>query len=252
MAKQKPGLHKEVSSIFNGVPVSKDNDGGRMDAEAIEEPMNYGPPSHLTGTATRQERPEVSTPEPEPFEERKRAPEKKVAPKAVVVEPKGPSALEQTLQRIKDKLFTPKPGVSPGRQKAMVVLMPVMFIGMVVAFYKVLGVGPGKSAPPREIKPSGKIAAASNKVVWKIPEPYPTTLRDPMKFGTVTTTTTDSNPGNLDIKGIVYSEDNPSAVIGTEIVHEGETVSGATIVKINKSSIEFEMNGKKWTQQVQP
>jgi len=26
---------------------------------------------------------------------------------------------------------------------------------------------------------------------------------------------------------------------------------GATIVKINKNSVEFEMNGKKWTQKVQ-
>jgi len=59
-----------------------------------------------------------------------------------------------------------------------------------------------------------------------------------------------SNPGDLIVKGVVIS-DNPSAVIGNSIVHEGETIMGATVIRINQDSVEFEADGKKWTQQVQ-
>jgi len=56
---------------------------------------------------------------------------------------------------------------------------------------------------------------------------------------------------NLSVKGIVYDKDKPAAIIGTQIVHEGDRISGATVVKITKNSVEFEMNGKKWTQNIQ-
>jgi len=51
------------------------------------------------------------------------------------------------------------------------------------------------------------------------------------------------------LTGILYSEDNPSAVIGGAIVKEGDMISGVKVVKIHKDSVEFEKNGKKWTQQ---
>jgi hypothetical protein len=249
MAKHRAGLHKNISSIFDGVPVSKDKDAGQVSSAALEEPANYGPPSHLTGTTTKSQRPEAGPPKAEPTEERKAAPEKKVTEKPKAVKPDRPGALEQTIQRIKDKLFAPKPGVNSARQKMMVVLMPVMFIGMVVAFYKVLGVGPKGTTQAQAFKPSKAVAAAASTIDWQIPPLYPTTLRDPMQIGSVSTTT-EGEIGKIIVKGIVYSEDDPSAIIGTEIMHEGEKVSGATIIKINKDSVEFEMNGKRWTEKV--
>ncbi|HIJ52717.1 MAG TPA: hypothetical protein HPP66_06135 [Planctomycetes bacterium] len=249
MAKHKAGLHKNISSIFDGVPVSQDNDAGHVSSAAMEEPASYGPPSHLTGTTTKSQRPEASPPKAEQRQERKAAPKQKVTEKPKAIKPERPGALEQTIQRIKDKLFAPKPGVKPARQKAMVVLMPIMFIGMVLAFYKVLGVGPGKRTQAQTFKPSKVAAAAASTIDWQIPPPYPKTLRDPMQLGSVSRTT-QGEIGKIDVKGIVYSEDDPSAIIGTEILHEGEKVSGATIVKINKDSVEFEMNGKRWTEKV--
>jgi hypothetical protein len=161
--------------------------------------------------------------------------------------------LEQAVQRIKDRLFAPQAGVNPVRQKAMVVLVPVMFIGMILAFYKVLGGGPGETTGPKVITPSNTIAAASSTIDWKIPDLYPTTLRDPMQFkkeAVIPTTTNPDKTEGITIKGILYSQENPSVIIGIEILHEGDIVSGATIVKINKDSVEFEMNGKEWTQKV--
>jgi sRNA-binding protein len=92
-------------------------------------------------------------------------------------------------------------------------------------------------------------SAASNKVNWQMPEPYPTTLRDPMQFGSITTNGPET--GKITVKGIVYSKDNPSAVIADRIVHEGDKVLDATVIKINKDSVEFEMNNERWTQKVQ-
>jgi hypothetical protein len=269
MSKHRPGLHKNISSIFNGVPVSQDNGADQAGPPpAAEEQTNYGPPSHLTGTTAENQTPEPSPPKAEPTIEHRPEPEiiekpsfekpkvempkaeKPKAEKPKAEKHKGPKALEQTIARIKEKLFAPKPGVNPARQKMMVILMPVMFIGMIIAFYKVLGSGPKGATPPPTITPSNAVAAASSQIDWQIPPLYPETLRDPMKVGSVTTTT-DGEIGQITVKGIVYSEDDPSAIIGSEILHEGDKVSGATIIKINKNSVEFEMNGRKWTEKIQ-
>ncbi|MHC4104580.1 MAG: hypothetical protein ACYSR9_06540, partial [Planctomycetota bacterium] len=81
-----------------------------------------------------------------------------------------------------------------------------------------------------------------------------TTLRDPMQLGPVMTGTnkTETNElAKLIVSGILCSEDKSSAIIGNRIVHEGDQIQGANIIKINKEGVEFEMNGKKWTQKVQ-
>jgi hypothetical protein len=53
------------------------------------------------------------------------------------------------------------------------------------------------------------------------------------------------------VTAILYSEDKPSAVIGNQIVHEGDIVQGLNVVKIYKNKVEFEKNGRRWTQSVE-
>jgi len=53
---------------------------------------------------------------------------------------------------------------------------------------------------------------------------------------------------NLSVSAILYAEDNPSAVINTQIVHEGDWVGSARVAKIYPGKVEFEQNGKTWTQ----
>ena len=50
------------------------------------------------------------------------------------------------------------------------------------------------------------------------------------------------------ISGIVSSEDSFCALIGSEVVREGDIIDGIKIVKIHKDKVEFEKNGKRWTQ----
>ncbi len=50
------------------------------------------------------------------------------------------------------------------------------------------------------------------------------------------------------ITGITYSENKSFAIIGTNIVSEGQTIEGIKIVKIYPDKVEFEKDGKRWTQ----
>ena len=52
------------------------------------------------------------------------------------------------------------------------------------------------------------------------------------------------------VRGIVWSEDSPAAVIGTQIIYQGQTVQGTKILQITEDSVEFEKDGKKWVQKV--
>jgi len=160
-------------------------------------------------------------------------------------------------QQIKNKLFKPKPGVSTTKQKATVVMMPLLFIVLIFMLFRggVFGTSAGHTDVPVEDTASGVVTAGANtKIDWEIPAPYPTTLRDPMRLVPVEIPQTEQTETRktikLIVKGILYSEDNPSAVIGNQIVHEGETIRGVSVIKIRKDSVEFEMNGKRWTQKV--
>jgi len=55
---------------------------------------------------------------------------------------------------------------------------------------------------------------------------------------------------DMAVNGIVYSEDNPTALIGHRIVHEGDTVDDVSVIKVHKDKVEFAKNGRKWTQAV--
>lgn len=52
------------------------------------------------------------------------------------------------------------------------------------------------------------------------------------------------------VSGLVHSEDRPCAIIGREIVHEGNVIYGVKVVKIYADRVEFEKNWMRWTQQV--
>ena len=109
--------------------------------------------------------------------------------------------------------------------------------------------GSSKKSKAADSETANITNTSENKIDWEIPQQYPTTLRDPMKAGT--SAASSSRTGELVVRGIVYSQDNPSAVIGTQVIFEGEEIFGATITKINTDSVEFEKDGETWTQKIQ-
>jgi len=245
MSKHRAGLQKEISSIFDSVPIPKE-----IGAEQQINAPTSGNTSDVTAKPATPSLPTAPTPKPQ----------QPVPPPPKAATPKQPKADttmktarqvpgQQTFEQIKNKLFTPKPGVSAARQKTMVILIPVLFIILIFVFIRVFSTPSRAVATSAELGPSSAAPSSNNKIDWQIPKLYPATLRDPTQFGSVTTTQPEA--GRIIVKGIVYSEDDPAAVIGTRILGEGEKVLGATIVKINEDSVKFEMNGKKWTQKVQ-
>jgi len=52
------------------------------------------------------------------------------------------------------------------------------------------------------------------------------------------------------INGILFSKDNPLALINNVLVHEGVVIDGVRVVQITPHKIRFEKNGKVWMQAV--
>ena len=253
MPKRRIGLHKDVSSIFDGVPIPKEDGAQKQTAApAAERPgdtrQKTPAPSHLTSKTPKPQQPAPTPPKAAPAPPPKAAPPKPPRRTGSIIKTTRQPQWQQKLEQIKNKLFASKPGLSTTRQKTMTILIPVLFIVLIFVLTQVLSTPSRSSAKTHEPESTAALAA-STAVKWQTPEPYLANLRDPMQFGPAAIG--QATAGGLIIKGIVYSEDNPSAVIDDKIVHEGDKVFGATILKINKDSVDFEMEDKKWTQKVQ-
>jgi hypothetical protein len=267
MLKYKAGLHKNVSAIFNGVSLPTKNDIAQPSPatpEQKQQDYSVSKPPVVPEMPTQKppvaEPPAQKLPAPSHMTPTKPKPKQSKAapakhPKAnTAIKSAGQTPWQRTLGKIQNKFFAPKAAVSTARQKVMVILIPVLFIALIFVFIQVF------STPSRKITGRGKTgpvkagaAVSDSKVEWKVPEPYPTTLRDPMQFGPVRSQDGEAgvNAAGIIVKGIVYSKDNPCAVIGDQILHQGDKVLGVAIVKINENSVVFEVNGKRWTQKVQ-
>lgn len=266
MAKNRTGLHKEVSSIFDGVPLPKKD----ATAEAAQSPRPVQASAAQTGTEVKREPAPKRAPTAPPqwqvqtaTDESKEQVEAKPATTqkeiAVAVKEtryeqpakaKGNEFAAKAWAWVNEKILTPAPGGDPKRHKIMVVAIPILLVGFILSFGRVLGSGTGRRPNVAE----GVVSTASSaagEIKWQVPEPYPTTLRDPMQIGYSPGNDADAAQDKLPVKGIVYSEDNCAAIIGSQIVKQGEKVGQATVTKINKDSVEFEMNGKTWSQKVE-
>ena len=120
---------------------------------------------------------------------------------------------------------------SRARQKKLILLIPVLSILLLVVLNKFYGV-------PSFDTQWFRLATYRSMVANLVDDSAPAVV------GT-------SGPVKLKVRGIACSEELSSAVIVTTIVHEGDRVLGATVVRITKDSVEFEMNGQTWTQKVQ-
>ena len=294
--KKKAGLQKNISSVFKGVPVPQNNCPQKTSGSQTPESAHAIPPkpaiadhqvsqnslikklnqSDDSSDETAQKQTANSFTKPDSTNKITQSPpitklpqpEELLKQAVKAPQPESMPFIEETSdglwQQIKDKLFTPKPGSSPTRQKAMVIMVPVLAIVMVFAFRQVLSKAPRKTKGAGADNASSVVANADSghDIDWKIPEPIAVITRDPIKLpeqtdtqnteenGKPSRTADKPNQGLMIVKDIVYSHDRPSAVIGTRIVYPGDKVNGATIIKINRDSIEFEKNGKRWEQNV--
>jgi len=304
----KPGLHKQVSSIFTGVPIPDSSAGGpkppvvspsKPPAVSSSNPaIPTGPATPKTAAPTNPPAPTLpAAPKPgataNPPAAKPTAPTQTMSARTALLDSLAPQVAnpcqfkqqlhkptppavvkpvtsakttrKSLVQKIKDKLSASGSAEASGKQKLMVVMVPVLAVVLVLIFVKTL------SSPSRSLARTRNAQQATagspdftggTEVKWDVPAPYSKTLRDPMKVGAFLAdkvqTVIDAAKEHaekikdLEVKGILYSRDNPAAIVGTQIVHQGDVVSGAKVLKITKNTVEFELDGKKWEQNIQP
>ncbi len=246
----KAGPQKHVPSFFKDGSVSQGNGTPEPSAAPAPEGIGNIPPKPSTGGLWNRQ--------PQNPCQLEQSPEKNNPAKQLDIDPFAKSVGLSFLQRIKDRLFPEEPGVSNTRQKAMVILIPILAIVMIFVLRQVL------SKAPQETEGSVNDDAlvvtnvnSDNEIDWQIPEPMPAAMRDPIKLGDQGTLdygqldmSNGIGTGILSVRGILYSDDKPSAVIGNQIVHLNEKINEAIIVKIDKDFVVFERDGKRWTKKV--
>ncbi len=250
MARAKPGLHKEISAIFGGVPIPKDDGSAQATEKHVPGRVGYVPL-----------RPEDSCPEPLVGPERREAARPAGKPPAdrrrgqrAFVEDKGRVGRRRSRQRAKQKLFVPRSGVSPARQKATAVIFLVLLAAFVVLVLRPFVTPSRNAARPQRRNPvqSRAVIGSDIGIDWEVPPVYTAGLRDPMKYDPVSIRRAEAAAATqLVVRGIVCSEDEQYAIVGTQIVKEGETVLGAKVVGVREDGVEFEKNGEKWVQKVE-
>jgi hypothetical protein len=167
--------------------------------------------------------------------------------------------LSKPQKRTAIRSFTKKEQTGSGRHKLVTWLIPVLVIALVVVLKHPLGARSAAKAvggPP--LRMMGPVSA-DVQIAWEVPSPYDLAGRDPMKGTTPPVVAVEDNGTaaptteplvELVVTGILYSPDNPAAIVDTQVVHEGEQISGATVEKIEKDGIQFERNGRRWKQTV--
>ena len=292
--KNKAGLHKQVSSVFKGVPLPQNNNARQPSGTPAPNQTPDGSPKPVSAnqqssksslikklsesedssdsagqnrTANAFKKPASTNQMPQNTPVSK-PPQAKEPLKQAAPQPEDSPLIDETgnglWQQIKDKLFTPKPGVSPAKQKAMVIMVPILAIIMIFAFRQVLSKAPRKTKGTENDDTPAVVSNTNSgdEIDWQIPEPITIIARDPIQLPDESNTQNGNqnteengeantqNQGVIMIKDIVYSHDKPSAVIGSRIVYVGDKINGATVIKIDRDSVEFEKDGERWEQNV--
>jgi hypothetical protein len=63
-------------------------------------------------------------------------------------------------------------------------------------------------------------------------------------------TSADQPPDGAFVSSIAYSENGALAFVNDQMAFEGAVIDGITVVKIHQDTVEFEANGRQWTQKV--
>jgi hypothetical protein len=103
------------------------------------------------------------------------------------------------------------------------------------------------NAPAETRSPAAQEAPLAEKVQTQASQSEPNAQGDSNKPELTKGMAEKETPFGV-ILAIAYS-DKSSVLIGAELLHEGDTLRGVKIVKINEGTVEFEKNGKRWTQE---
>ena len=159
-------------------------------------------------------------------------------------------------QRLKFRLMPANDDADAKKQKIMLFLVPVLALVFIFMLRQVFFKSPQETqAFEDDIIPVTDSSQTGNEIEWDIPEPmsfgldYSSVTGDSNTFQNMGVNDIDGNmnPEMLSVRGIIYSFDKPSALIGNLIVHLNEEINGVTLVEIKRDYVVFEKDGKRWT-----
>ena len=255
--RKKTGLQRQISEIFGdeNAPIKRLPSLSRIPKSDLATP--------------RSPRPEVETKEGDKFisTETVRPPDSRFL--EMPPEPRIDKSISQSVpsssssvQLIKQRYRSSRIGMPATRIKKLVQITVALLLTAVLIWQVVNMIRPSSTGDAMvESKPQAQTHSVTGELPgadWPIPQVYPQDTRDPMEWNKKETATSNTEPeisapdlSRPVVHGILYSEDKPRAIIGSKIVGEGDLIEGATIVKINRKTVEFDMNGQKWIQGVE-
>lgn len=142
------------------------------------------------------------------------------------------------------------------RQKGTLLLVPVLAITLWLLVRQPVQTAQATSADTVDGNMTVSRETEDAKIDWDIPPVYRVADRDPMQLAEPSlpdeapATPQTRKQAPLTLRGILYSADRPVAMIGTNLVHEGQQIAGVTVIEIARDSVEFEMDGQRWKQRV--
>lgn len=251
---KKSGLHKQITSIFNDVPETRPTDGDLKTVQGSGTSLKSWQKDPAPETAAT---PKI---EPQPSSPQAAVPAQTKGTRPMPIPTNEIAAAVRPVAPTVKERFTKAfgGGSSNPRQKKTAIFAGVLVVMFAVVLFISLG-GVGSSSKTSKKETAAKETSVSDSkgtktAAWKKPEPLGEKMRDPMKPAKLSVEAADAAAapsGELLVKGIVFSQNKPSALINNEIVGVGEVLNGISIVRIDKSEVEFECNGKRWTQPVQ-
>jgi len=235
---KKSGLHKQIVSLFEGVPIPPI--APKSEAVSLQQTSDGATPANRTADAP-------------------------IAAPAVrsVSRPKPAQRVEQTdglwnvagnLKRPVQKPKAAQQNAAQKRQKMMTMMvgvLSVVFVGVLYVAFGGIGQTKAVSVAAAAATATTPTTAAVNPEQWAFPKPLPSPMRDPLVIPSAQAQLSIDDGSALTVRGIVYSEQRPSAIVNNKIVFVGQTINGANVVNITRGAVEFEKDGKRWTQGVQ-
>jgi hypothetical protein len=243
LASYKAGLHKNISSIFDGAPLQRQPADSALKQTSL--------PDFVTEQTDGSEPRHIPQPT-KPVQKLYKDTAEKTHHLISETSSRKGTSFSRIYQAFKAKLLPRKSGIDQKRQIASLVLVPVLCLVLVFVIFKFVLPASPKQMPSPEIQTVVNEVSTPVKVNWQIPQPISASLRDPMKplildqlsGGQIISGQQFSGVAGIALTGIVYSEDNPAAIIGTQIMHTGEKIGDISIVKIDKDAVTFERSGQ--------
>jgi hypothetical protein len=147
----------------------------------------------------------------------------------------------------------------------LVLVLAVVLAIVLLARFGILPIGSGqggaatpagKSDGSASAAPDATDSAPRARITWERPDPVGPIGRDPTRLdwpGDVTSPNATSiaapvaGDPEYTVSGVMYSTEQPSSVIiNGHVLHEGDTIYGAVIVKITEGRAELSRGGRSW------